>query len=50
MIKTVLQPCGGIGVTDSAEFDEILVESSGLDYTVIERIAGENEGDIPHTI
>jgi hypothetical protein len=38
--KTVLRPEGGIGITDSSEFDEILVESAGLDSKVIEKILG----------
>jgi hypothetical protein len=36
--KTELKPEGGIGITDSSEFDEILVESAGLDYKIIEII------------
>jgi hypothetical protein len=36
--KTELRPEGGIGITDSAEFDEIFIESAGLDHEVIEKI------------
>ena len=36
--NTVLNPAGGVGVTDSAEFEEIYVESAGIDYRIIERI------------
>jgi hypothetical protein len=36
--KTELEPEGGIGITDSSEFDEILVESAGLDYKIIEKL------------
>jgi hypothetical protein len=36
--NTVLRPEGGIGITDSKDFDEILVESAGLDSGVIERM------------
>lgn len=38
--NTELQPEGGIGITDSRDFDEILVESAGLDYIIIEKING----------
>ncbi len=31
---TELRPEGGIGVTDSAAFDEIYVEAAGLDLTI----------------
>ncbi|MBK7443261.1 MAG: hypothetical protein IPI65_17655 [Bacteroidetes bacterium] len=31
--NTELKPEGGIGVTDSADFDEIYVESTGLDLS-----------------
>ena len=31
-----LKPEGGIGITDSKEFDEIIVESGGLDQTTLE--------------
>ena len=31
--NTELKPEGGIGVTDSADFDEIYVESAGLDLS-----------------
>jgi hypothetical protein len=36
--KTELRPEGRIGVIDSAEFEEILVESAGLDYDIINKI------------
>lgn len=39
--KTELRPEGGIGITDSAEFDEILVESAGLDHKIIGKIGGK---------
>ena len=32
--NTGLKPQGGIGVTDSAEFNEIYVESAGLDLSI----------------
>lgn len=35
--KTELKPEGGIGVTDSADFDEIYVESSGLDLSKFQK-------------
>jgi hypothetical protein len=38
--KTELESEGGIGITDSSEFDEILVESAGLDYKIIEKLNG----------
>ena len=34
--NTELKPQGGIGVTDSKDFDEINVECSGLDLTLFE--------------
>ena len=36
--KTKLEPEGGIGVTDCSEFDELLVESAGLDSRIIKKI------------
>ncbi|WP_051211193.1 hypothetical protein [Runella zeae] len=36
--NTELKPEGGIGVTDSADFDEIYVESVGLDTETINKI------------
>lgn len=36
--NTKLKPEGGIGVTDSADFDEIYVESTGLDTETINKI------------
>ncbi|MCX2575361.1 hypothetical protein [Pedobacter sandarakinus] len=33
-----LKPEGGIGITDSAEFDEIYVESTGLDTKTMDKI------------
>ena len=36
--KTELKPEGGIGITDCSEFDEVRVESAGLDSEVIEII------------
>jgi hypothetical protein len=38
--NTELRPEGGIGVTDSKDFDEIIVESAGLDYRIIEKMNG----------
>lgn len=35
--NTELKPEGGIGVTDSADFDEIYVESAGLDLSKIQK-------------
>jgi hypothetical protein len=35
--NTELKPEGGIGITDSADFDEIYVESAGLDLSVFEK-------------
>ena len=32
-----LKPAGGIGVTDSAEFDEIYVESAGNDLSIFQK-------------
>jgi hypothetical protein len=37
--NTALRPEGGIGITDSPNFDEILVESAGLDFKIIEKIS-----------
>ncbi len=34
--NTELKPEGGIGVTDSADFDEIYVESAGLDLSKLQ--------------
>ena len=34
---TIVNPNGGIGIIDSADFDEILVESSGIDSDIIEK-------------
>jgi hypothetical protein len=31
-----LKPKGGIGITDSKEFEEIIIESAGLDLTTFE--------------
>ena len=39
---TELKPSGGIGVTDSKEFDEIYVESGGLDQITLEKLRVEN--------
>jgi hypothetical protein len=36
--KTELIPMGGVGVTDSKDFDEIYVELTGLDFEIIEKI------------
>ena len=36
--NTELKPEGGIGVTDSADFDEIYVESAGLDTVTMDKI------------
>src|SRR5687768_5520853 len=36
--NTVLRPEGGIGITDSRDFNEILIESAGLESEVIERM------------
>lgn len=36
--NTELQPEGGIGVTDSADFDEIYIESTGLDTGTMNKI------------
>lgn len=33
-----IEPVGGIGVTDSKDFDEIYVEAAGLHYAIIEQI------------
>ena len=33
-----LKPEGGIGITDSADFDEIYVESSGLDTETVNKL------------
>jgi hypothetical protein len=35
-----LKPEGGIGITDSKEFDEIIVESGGLDQITLEKLRG----------
>ena len=35
--NTELNPAGGIGITDFEEFDEIYVESAGLDQKAIEK-------------
>lgn len=35
--NTELKPEGGIGVTDSADFDEIYVESAGLDLSKFQK-------------
>lgn len=35
--NTELKPEGGIGVTDSVDFDEIYVESAGLDLSNFQR-------------
>jgi hypothetical protein len=39
---TELKPSGGIGVTDSKEFDEIYVECGGLDQITLEKLRLEN--------
>lgn len=39
--NTTLRPEGGIGITDSSDFDEILAESAGLDFKIIEKISAE---------
>ena len=39
--NTLLEPTGGIGVTDSSEFDEITVDSAGIDSKIVERIKNE---------
>ena len=36
--STILNPEGGIGVTDSAEYDEIYVEAAGIHFEIIEEI------------
>jgi len=36
--KSELKPEGGIGVTDSKDFDEIYVESAGLDVETMNKI------------
>ena len=33
-----INPCGGIGITDLEEFDEIIIESAGIENQVIEKI------------
>ncbi len=33
-----LKPEGGIGITDSKEFDEIFVESAGLDQLTLDKL------------
>ena len=38
MDNIILKPVGGIGVTDSREFDEIYVEAAGLHFEIIEGI------------
>jgi hypothetical protein len=35
--NTELKPEGGIGITDSADFDEIYVESAGLDLSIFKQ-------------
>jgi hypothetical protein len=37
-----LKPEGGIGITDSSEFNEIIVESAGLDQITLEKLRIEN--------
>jgi hypothetical protein len=36
---TVIRPQGGIGVTDSAEFNERVVEISGVDWDTVMRVS-----------
>ncbi len=36
--NTELKPEGGIGVTDSKDFDEIYIESAGLDSEILDKI------------
>lgn len=36
IVETELNPLGGIGVTDSKDFDEIYVESGGLDQITLD--------------
>ena len=36
--NTILKPVGGVGVTDSTEFDEIYVEAAGLHFEIIKEI------------
>ena len=37
-----LSPEGGIGITDIKDFDEIYVESAGIDYKTIQEINNDN--------
>lgn len=39
--NTELKPEGGIGVTDSVDFDEIYVESAGIDLSRLQNKDGE---------
>ena len=41
-----LKPEGGIGVTDSKDFDEIFVESGGIDQITLEKFRVENSNNI----
>ncbi|HEY9008882.1 MAG TPA: hypothetical protein VIM75_22255 [Ohtaekwangia sp.] len=42
--NTLLKPDGGIGITHSVEFeDEIIVESAGIAWDIIEKIKESNE-------
>jgi hypothetical protein len=40
-----LMPEGGIGVTDSKEFNEIFVESGGLDQITLEKIRSSSSSN-----
>jgi len=41
--NTELKPEGGIGVTDSVDFDEIYVESAGIDLSRLQNKDGEKK-------
>ena len=40
--ETELHPDGGIGITDSQDFDEIYVESAGNSEDIIQKIISHN--------
>lgn len=42
--NTELIPQGGIGITDLAEFDEVYVESAGLDLSMLKRELSNKSG------
>jgi hypothetical protein len=42
--NTVINPAGGIGVTDVPDFEDIFVEAAGIDFEIINLI-GENRFD-----